>query len=424
MVDPTPNAGDLMTRTPVTVSRDATVARALALMQARQLHEIPVLRAGRLIGMITLDTIAHRTNLSLSTKVESLLTLPPRLSPSMGWEEVARSLLLSGLRALPVVDRRDRLLGIVSRTDIIRVLPAVSRLSDAAVDEVMSPLGTLVGEREGIGRLINTVRDEAPVAVVDKGRRLVGSIGLADLGRAFWRPMTRGKGDRPRERDGHGTVSEIEARSIMRSPAVQVASGTPVREAARRMGEVGISSVFVVRDGFPAGAVTQVDLLELAVGGQPSRHPRHDVFYRLHGFTVADAPSIVADIDHAVREGLSRIGRRVAPVLLDLHVHPEGVHRSGNVTVTGRLHTALGIVRAQDSGWDPRVGTARVLDELEEQTRRLIDRRRRPSRARRAVRRMQRGGRPGRRVAPRRYRKDSSSDASLLPSQALDEEVA
>lgn len=394
MAAQTPNAGDLMTGAPLTLPRDATVARALALMQSRGLHEVPVLRAGRLLGMLTLDSIAHRTNLSLSTKVESLLTLPPRLSPSMEWEEAARSLLLSGLRALPVVDRHDRLLGIVSRTDIIQVLPSVSRLSDAVVDEVMSPLGGIVEEREGVGRLINTVRDEAPVAVVDRRRTLVGSIGIADLGRAFWRPKTRGKGDRPRERADHGTVSEIEARSIMRTPAVQVTSGTPVRDAATRMSDAAISSVFVIRDGVPVGAVTQVDLLELAIGGQPTRHPRHDVFYRLHGFTVADAPDLVRDIDRAVGEGLSRIGRRLAPVLLDLHVHPEGVHRSGNVTVSGRLHTALGIVRAQDSSWDPRVGAARVLDQLEEQTRRLIDRRRRPSRARQAMRRMHGAGRP------------------------------
>ena len=422
MIVQTPTAGDLMTRAPTTLPRDATVARALALMQARRLHEIPVLLAGRLIGMVTLDSIAHRTNLSPGTKVESLLTLSPRLSPSMEWEEAARSLLQSGLRALPVVDRRDRLLGIVSRTDIIRVLPVVSRLSDAVVDDVMSPVGTIVGEREGIGRLINTVRDEAPVAVVDHHRTLVGSIGVADLGRAFWRPMTRGKGDRPRERPGHGTVSEVEARTIMHSPAVHVASGTPVRDAARRMGEAGVSSVFVVQDGIPTGAVTQVDLLELAIGGQPSRHPRGDVFYRLHGFTVADAPTLVRDMDRAVGEGLSRIGRRAAPMLLDLHVHPEGVHRTGNVTVTGRLHTAFGILRAQDSGWDARSSAASVLDQLEEQTRRLIDRRRRPSRARRALRRMQRGSKPRRPVVRARRKRARSPNGPRFPSQDLEGE--
>ena len=376
----------------MTLPRDAAVARALALMKAHRLHEIPVLAQGRLVGMVTMDTIAQRTNLSLSAKVENLLVPPARLSPSTEWDEVARELLLSGLRAAPVVDRNDRLLGVVSRTDIVRILLSVTRMGDAVVEEVASPLGTLVGEREGVGRLINTVRDEAPVGVVDRRGHLVGSIGVADLGRAFWRPKRAGKGDRPRETAGRGRVLEVEARTIMRSPAVWVPSGTPVREAVRRMVHAGVSSVFVTRDDVPIGAISQTDLLEVAVGGHPSRPPRGDVFYRLHGFSISDAPVVVEDIDRAVGDGLSRIGRRIPPILFDLSVHPEGVHRSGQVTVTGRLHTPVGILRAHATGWDASRGTARVLLQLERQTRRILDRQRRPSRTRRMLRRLHHAG--------------------------------
>lgn len=392
MTQPVPTAADLMTRDPVTLPPDAVVGRALALMKAHRLHEIPVLSKGRLIGMVTMDAIAHHTNLSLSTKVENLLVLPPRLSPSTPWDEVARKLLQSGLRAAPVVDRNDRLQGVVSRTDVVRALPTVSRLGDAVVEEVASSLGDVVRERDGVGRLINTVRDEAPVAVVDRGGRLVGSIGVSDLGEAFWHPKRAGKGDRPRERAGRGGVLEVEARTIMRAPAVGVPAGTSVREGVRRMVRAGVSSVFVTAEDQPVGALTQTDLLELAIGGPPSQHPRGDVFYRLHGFSISSAPTMVQNIDRAVGEGLSRIGRRVPPVLLDLSVHPEGIHRSGHVTVSGRLHTPLGIVRARSSEWDASRGTARVLLQLERQTRRLLDRQRRPSRARRMMRRLRRAG--------------------------------
>ncbi len=388
MPTPTRTAADLMTREPLTLPPDAVVGRALALMKSHGLHEIPVLSKRRFVGMVTMDTIAHRTNLSLSTRVENLLVLPPRLSPTTEWDEVARQLLLSGLRAAPVVGRNDRLEGVVSRTDIVRALPSLSPLGEGLAEEIASPLGDLVGERDGIGRLINAVRDESPVAVVDRQGRLVGSIGVADLGRAFWRPKRAGKGDRPREKAGRGGVLEVEARSIMRSPAVRVPEGTPIHDVVRRMVRSEVSSVFVTRDDVPVGAVTQTDLLEVAIGGHPSRHPRGDVFYRLHGFALSDAPTMVENIDRAVGEGLSRIGRRIPPVLLDLSVHPEGVHRLGHVTVTGRLHTPLGILRARSSGWEATRSTADVLLQLERQARRLLDRQRRPSRSRRMLRRL------------------------------------
>lgn len=367
----------------VTLPPGATLAHALALMRARNIHEIPVLDGSRLLGFVTMEGVATRTNLPLSTKVDNLLTLPPRLSPETGWEEMVDTLLSSALRAAPVVDRRGVLKGLISRTDLVRILPTVSRLGDATVDDIAGPVSDVVDEREHLGRLIGRVREDPPLAVLGRHGRLVGSLGLADLSRAFWHPKTAGKRDFPRERAGKGSVLKLEARSIMRSPPVVVPTGAPALEAARRMHRTGVSSVFVERSGRPLGVVTQVDLLEAAVGGRPSVRPRENVFVRVHGFSPHAAPDVATDIDHAVSAGLERIHRRLPAVLLDLHVTPEGVHRSGNVTVAARLHTPFGIVRGTRSDWDVRQAVARVMEQIERQTRDLSLRRREERRSRR-----------------------------------------
>ena len=387
-----PTVGDLMTGPAITVPKGASVAKALALMRRGPRHELPVLERERLVGMVTLDAIAQRTNLPLTAKVENLLTLPPRLSPEATWEEAATTLLKSGLRAVPVVDRAGVLRGVVSRSDLVRAFPIVSRLSDARAADVASPLAGTVGERDPVGELIGRVRDEAPIAVVDSTGRLVGSIGIADLSGAFWRPNAAGKGDRPRARGNRGTVLQVEARTIMRPWPLTASPQTPALQVARQMGRRRASSAFVVQSGRPVAAITQCDLMELAVGGHPSRAPLGEVYVRFIGLPVQAASGFLEEIDRVIARGMSRIARRLRPVLLDVHVSPHGVHRTGRATVSLRLHTPGRILRAERSTVDILDGLREALRELDAQCRRVVSRRTHPARTREQRRRATREG--------------------------------
>ncbi|HYB78055.1 MAG TPA: CBS domain-containing protein, partial [Thermoplasmata archaeon] len=68
-----PNASDLMTTQPVTLPYDAPVSKALGLMRSQRIHEIPVLRNSRPIGIVTLESIARRNRRLVGTKVEHLV---------------------------------------------------------------------------------------------------------------------------------------------------------------------------------------------------------------------------------------------------------------------------------------------------------------------------------------------------------------
>ncbi len=377
-----PTAADLMRRAPVTIGQGASVHEALAAMRRRGVHEIPVLDGRTYRGMVSLDDIALRTNLALSTKVENLLSLPPRLAPEEPWGEVAAQLLRSGARAAPVIGPSELLLGLVSRSDVLRVLPSVGAPAELYAETVMGPMSESVDERSGIGTLIGLVRNDPPIAIVDRRGRLQGSVGIADLSRAFWRPKRAGRGDLPREGADRGQVLGVEARSIMRTPPVAVSPETSVRAVVAHMLRERVSSVFVVRDDRPIGVVTQTDLLALAVGGHPTRRPRDRVLVQLHGFPLREDPELVADVDAVVERGLSRIRRRLPIALLDLHLVPQGIHRAGHVTVSARLHTPQAILHAEQTSWDVRSGVAEVLSQLDRQGRALAERRRRYARIR------------------------------------------
>jgi len=231
-----PTAADLMTPSPVTLPADAPISKALGLMRSRGFHEIPVLRRSRLLGLVTFESIARRVTRLLSTKVEHLLILPPLVTLPTAYPEIAEALLSTGLRAAPVVGRRGELVGIVSRTDLVRAFPTLGQLTGPGtptVDEVATPASTVLRESDLCRNLVSQLRllEEHPLPVVDRKGRLVGAVGVKDLGEVLWRPVQGGKRD---PRSVH-TALDVEVSSIMRTPPVTVPSGTDVASAARRM---------------------------------------------------------------------------------------------------------------------------------------------------------------------------------------------
>ncbi|MGI0150942.1 MAG: CBS domain-containing protein, partial [Thermoplasmata archaeon] len=254
-----PTAQDLMTAKPITVPSDAPLSQALGLMGRRQVHELPVLRRQALIGMLTLESIARRTNLPLSTKVEHLMLLPPLITEATPYPELAERLLAAGLRGAPVIGRRAELVGVVSRTDLIRAMPGMHGLGYHRVEELATAPAPAVSERDHLDSLLGQIRliEDHALPVLDKKGRIVGAVGLDELTRAFWRPMLGGKGDAVRHDPRSPHVFEVEVGSVMRSPAVSVAVGTSATAAARLMSAEKVSSLFVLEGGRPVGVVSQ-----------------------------------------------------------------------------------------------------------------------------------------------------------------------
>lgn len=367
-----PSARDLMTPKPITLPPDAQLSSALGLMRSKRIHEIPILRAGKLAGMITFESIARRSSMPLTTKVENIMVLPPALPPNASYIEVAQQLLAGGMRAAVVVGKRGEVTGVVSRTDMVRAIPSIPELTDHRVEEVMSPVGWTVTEREPVSVLFSQLRslEEHPFAVTDGQGRLVGAVGIADLGRVLWRPTASGK----RDAETRGSSGEVEIRSIMTSPAVTVPKGTVVGTAARLMTKQRVSSMFIVDGGRPLGVISQADLLGLAIGQQPAEGAElKDVYVQVHGLRGSTDPEILTEVDRLIARGLRHISRHVRPIMLSLHVTPQGTHRSGDAAVAVRLYTDRGIYYSSLSSWNFFAGISDAMDDLAEQVRRERD---------------------------------------------------
>ncbi len=127
-----------MTKKVVTINKDADILEAKELMEQYQIRHVPVVEPdGLLIGMITDRDIRSALPLSYYKKDNPLETANKLSDPSIKVKEIMSqnlttlspmdtiqdALLLiqkTMVGALPVVDKKDKLLGIISVRDLLR----------------------------------------------------------------------------------------------------------------------------------------------------------------------------------------------------------------------------------------------------------------------------------------------------------------
>lgn len=166
-------ATDLITRSVVTVGPEEPLAEAIRLMLEHRVSDLPVVgNAGRLIGLLTERDLLHRVETGTDAsrmnwleaiiapghvaeryihthghRVEDVMTRDvPTVTETTPLDTVIRLMESHNVRRVPVVDG-ERLVGIVSRSDLIRALgvlldrgAAPDRRDDEIRDDVLAEM--------------------------------------------------------------------------------------------------------------------------------------------------------------------------------------------------------------------------------------------------------------------------------------------
>lgn len=135
---PLVHAAQIMSH-PVTVLHENTpVVQAWKLLQGQRIHQAPVLNeADRLVGIVSerdlltvIDIDGDRILENLRRRVGEVMTTPVVTSvPVTDIRRIAAAMLEGGLSAVPILNDGERIVGIVSRTDILRAVMADPPLS-------------------------------------------------------------------------------------------------------------------------------------------------------------------------------------------------------------------------------------------------------------------------------------------------------
>lgn len=191
------NAADIMTTTVLTASPASTVADMSHLMLTHNISGLPILDQGRLVGIVSEGDLLRRLApaaptgffaalLSRRAQTEEWLhdhgataadlmsTDVVSVSPDTSATEIARLLAANAIKRVPVLDDAGRLVGIVTRANLLRALAAqpqtpalcdrairhavIAHLARAEWAKSLSPEGVIVAG--GIVHLWGPVPDE------------------------------------------------------------------------------------------------------------------------------------------------------------------------------------------------------------------------------------------------------------------------
>ena len=124
-----------MTRDPVCITRQDTLARAKELMDAGQFRRLPVIDNDKLVGIVTERDLRQHWDFLDSTKVDAAMTPDPvTITPRVTAEDVARLLLQHKIGGLPLVEN-GKLVGIVSTSDLLRAFLKVVQAAEHIMDD-------------------------------------------------------------------------------------------------------------------------------------------------------------------------------------------------------------------------------------------------------------------------------------------------
>ena len=135
------SVADFMTKDLVTVRESDDLALAESLLRLGGIRHLPVVKGGRLVGLLTHRDVLRsgqsgrpsaRTLLVSEIMTRELTTV----RPGMGLSQAARLMLERKFGCLPVCDEQGRLVGIVTEADFVRFAADMVRDLDLVVEAV------------------------------------------------------------------------------------------------------------------------------------------------------------------------------------------------------------------------------------------------------------------------------------------------
>ena len=138
---------DWMSKNVITVDENDSMFDATKIMKKKDIRMLPVMKKGKLVGIIT-DRDLKRASASDATtleihelmyflskiKLKEIMTKDPiTIPPDYTMEETAEVLLENKISGVPVVDDRGQVVGVVTQTDLFKVIVSLTGLKKRGI---------------------------------------------------------------------------------------------------------------------------------------------------------------------------------------------------------------------------------------------------------------------------------------------------
>jgi len=373
---------DIVSEEFVEFTPDTPVSKLVGTFEDPTIRGI-VVRGDRFEGVVTrrqLATSQHQPN----EKVGSLARHVPRLASDEDIRKVARLMIDSDARLLPVFDGSE-LAGVVTVDGVLEYVQ--SFLDAATVEEAYTADIVTLDPASTLGEALHDFREHriTHLPVVEHGRA-VGVLSLYDVTDLTVRATSRSTGGEASGRDSFGgsasagsgrthggfgaregersRLLNLPVRDAMSSPVRTISPDATLEKAVEEMFAIDGSSLVVTENGEPYGVVTKTDVLDALTweaGGNRA--------VEIYGTKLLD--DVQYDDVVAMIEKFDDRDHGMALLDARIHLHEHDEKRRGTPLLLARirLHTDQGLYIASGEGYGASHALNEARDVLERQIR-------------------------------------------------------
>jgi len=337
------------------------LSKVAGAFENQELDAVVVTDGDEYRGVVSRRQLASSSN-QPSAKVGSQVQHVPTVDRTEDVREVARLMIGSDAKTLPVLDADGRVVGVVTGD---AVLEAVRPFLDAAtVDDAYTAELTSATSETSIGKALNLLREAgiAHLPVVDEDD-LVGMLSLYDVIEFTTRGGTKsqggsssgfgGRGGQNRggfgAREGDGDrLLDLPVRNLMSDAVVTVERSAPLDEVVETMFEQEISSLVVTADDAdePVGIITKTDVIEALTWERDDRNA-----VQVFGLDLLEGMDY-DDVSALIERMTSKYGEMsVIKASIELQEHKEQSRGVPLVLARIRLVTDRGYFTADGEGY-------------------------------------------------------------------------
>ena len=214
---------------------------------------------GKYVGMITRRAILRSRLDPTVAKVRSLMQVAPQVGVDVSVSELAKLMIGSGMRQLPLFDK-GKLLGFVTDENVIHAAVA-DGWGKTDVEKVMTRAPHTLESNRSVGAVLGLMREYGISHVpIMEGGKLAGMVSVEDILESIYWPQRRQTlGDIVGEKI---ETLGVAVKGIMSNPVVTVDPKATLRAAEQQMHDHDVSCVAVVANDRLVGVVTKLDFLE------------------------------------------------------------------------------------------------------------------------------------------------------------------
>ena len=138
---------DWMTKDPITMTEDTSMIKAIHIMKERRFRRLPVVSAGKLVGMVTDRDLKEASPSKATTldvhelyyllaelRVKEIMTRNPvSVTENETVEHAAQVMLEHTISGLPVLDAAGKVVGIITQSDVFRAFMHITGVLQGGV---------------------------------------------------------------------------------------------------------------------------------------------------------------------------------------------------------------------------------------------------------------------------------------------------